>query len=343
MKPMRYLAGLVALAFSCGAVGAPLLVEGFEDVAALPASGWALINASTPPGSTGWFQGNPAFFAAPSGPPSSYIAANFNNAAFGGTVSNWLLTPQVLVANGESLQFSLRLLGEGLLDRVEVYVSDSGASTNLADFSLLAAFESHVDTGWRDYALLVSGLSEPADGRYAFRYVVDDTSINGNYIGIDSVSINAIPAPGTVALICLGAVALLGARRPRRQWLAAAGMATAALAAQAGTDGLMSFPHVQVQAQPVAPSAAGQGGFMAYKDPVTGQLTGPNPEQAALLLAAAARAPAPLFKQAPPAPRPSHGGISLMLDERQVRYAVARKASDGSITESCEPAAGERK
>jgi hypothetical protein len=343
MDLMRYLAGLVAVAVSCGAVGAPLLVEGFEDVAALPANGWAFINASSPPGSTGWFQGNPGFFTAASGPPSSYIAANFNNAAFGGKVSNWLLTPQMLVANGESLQFSLRLLGEGLLDRLEVYVSSNGASTAAADFSLLGAFESDVDTGWQDYSLLVSGLSAPASGRYAFRYVVDDTSINGNYIGIDTISINAIPAPGTVALVCIGALALAGARRPRRSWLAAAGMAAATLSAQAGNDGLMSFPHVQVQAQPVAASAPGQGGFMAYKDPVTGQLTGPNPEQAALLLAAAARAPAPLFKQAPLAPRPARGGVSLMLDERQVRYAVARKASDGSVTESCEPALGERK
>lgn len=343
MDLLRYLVGLVAVAASCGAVGAPLLVEGFEDVAALPAAGWAFINASAPPGTTGWFQGNPAFFPAASGPPSSYIAANFNNAAFGGTVSNWLLTPTVLVANGQSLQFSLRLLGEGFLDRVEVYVSSSGASTSAADFSLLGAFESDVDTGWQDYSLLVGGLAAPASGRYAFRYVVDDTSLNGNYVGIDTVSINAIPTPGTVALICLGALALVGARRPRREWLAAAGMATAALSAQAGNDGVMSFPNVQVQAQPVNASAPGQGGFMAYKDPVTGQLTGPNPEQAALLLAAAARAPAPLFKQAPPSPRPAHGGVSLMLDERQARYAMARKADDGSITESCEPAAGARK
>jgi hypothetical protein len=37
----------------------------------------------------------------------------------------------------------------------------------------------------------------------------------------------------------------------------------------------MRFPHVQVVQQQAAPSAPEQGGFMAYNDPVTGQLTGP--------------------------------------------------------------------
>ncbi|MTV36082.1 choice-of-anchor J domain-containing protein [Duganella radicis] len=346
MDLMKYLVGLLAVAASCSAVAAPLLSEGFNDVAALPAGGWVLLNQSAPPGSTGWFQGNPAFFPAAAGPADSYLAANFNNAAFGGTVSNWLLTPQVLLANGESLNFSLRLLGEGVLDRVEVYFSSKGGSTDLADFALLGAFESDTDTGWQDRGLLINGLAAPASGRYAFRYVVDDTSLNGNYIGIDTVSINAIPTPGTVALVCLGALALMApprTRRRRRNWLLAAGLAATGTAAQAAPDGVMRFPHVQVVNQPAPPSRPEQGGFMAYKDPVTGQLTGPDPEQAALLTAAA-RAPAPLVRQARPATRPVQGGgVSLMLDDRQVRYAMARKAPDGSISESCEPAPGELK
>lgn len=348
MDLIKRLAGLLAVAASCSAVAAPLLSEGFNDVAALPADGWVFINNSSPPGSTGWFQGNPAFFPAASGPADSYIAANFNNAAFGGAVSNWLLTPELPLVNGESLNFSLRLLGEGLLDRVEVYFSSAGASTNVgADFSLLAAFESATDTGWRDRSLTLTGLGVPASGRYAFRYVVDDTSLNGNYVGVDSVSVdvNAIPEPGTVALVFLGALALMAPRRLRRSrglWLLAGGLAAGGAAAQAGPDGLMSFPHVRVEAQPAASSMPGQGGFMAYKDPVTGQLTGPIPEQAALLTAAA-RAPAPLVRQARPAPRAAHGGVSLMLDDRQARYAVARKAADGSIAESCEPLSGELK
>jgi hypothetical protein len=75
---------------------------------------------------------------------------------------------------------------------------------------------------------------------------------------------------------------------------------------------------------------------MAYKDPITGQLTGPDPELAALLTAAA-RVPAPLMRLARPVSKPAQrGGVSMMLDERQVRYAIAHKAADGS-THSCEP------
>jgi hypothetical protein len=324
-----------------------LLFEGFNDVRTLPVSGWVLINNSSPPGSTDWFQGDPAVFPAAAGPAESYIAANFNNAAYGGEVSNWLLTPEVALFNGESLNFSLRLLGDGLLDRVEVYFSDDGASADISHFSLLTAFESDTDTGWQQRAALVNGLAAPASGRFAFRYVVDDTSLNGNYIGIDSVSINALAEPSSVALVLLGAIALGQSKRWRRRWVVAGGMAGAALAGPAyaappDQHGIMSFAHVQVVAQPVAQPVAPGGAFMAYKDPLTGQLTNPNPEQAALLTAAS-RGPAPLARQAPPqVMRAQHGGVRLKLDERQARYAVARKAPDGSTRETCEPAPGEQ-
>ena len=347
MKPIHLLAGLLVAAASCSAVAAPLLFEGFNDVRTLPFSGWALINNSSPPGSTGWFQGDPAFFPAAAGPADSYIAANFNNAAYGGTVSNWLLTPEVALFNGESLNFSLRLLGEGLLDRVEVYFSPNGASTDVASgLSLLTAFESDTDTGWQQRAALVQGLSGPASGRFAFRYVVDDTSLNGNYIGLDSVSINAISEPSTIALIGLGIILLGHRKRWRRRSLAVGGMFGLALSAYAAPQdklGVMTFPHVQVVTEPATQAAPSSGGFMAYKDPLTGQLTNPNAEQAALLTAAA-RAPAPLARQAPPpVTRAQHGGVRLKLDERQARYAMAHKDVDGSISATCIPASGEKK
>lgn len=344
MNWMKTLVGLFVVATGCSALAARLLSEGFEDVAGLPGQGWVFLNQSTPSGSTGWFQGVPALFPAAAGPADSYIAANFNNAVFGGTVSNWLLTPQLELANGEWFSFSLRLLGEGLLDRVEVYLGSNGASTDVTHhFALLAAYESDRDTGWQPHSLLLDGLAAPVNGRLAFRYVVDDTSRNGDYIGIDSVSVTAIPEPATVALVCLGAIALHAVRRPRRPWLVAVGLYAGALAAQAGENGVMHFPHVQVVQQQAAPSTLEQGGFMAYKDPLTGQLTGPDPERAALLTAAA-RAPAPLVRLTRPVPKPAQrGGVSLMLDERQARFAVAHKAADGSITHSCEPAAGELK
>ncbi|NYE60305.1 hypothetical protein FHW58_001457 [Duganella sp. 1224] len=349
MKLIHGLAGLLVAAACCSAVAVPLLVEGFDDVRTLPASGWVLINNSAPPGTTGWFQGDPAIFPAAAGPADAYLAANFNNAAYGGAVSNWLLTPEVALVNGESLNFSLRLLGEGLLDRVEVYFSPHGASTDVgAGFALLGAFEADADTGWQERTVLVNGLAAPASGRFGFRYVVDDTSLNGNYVGLDSVSINAIPEPSTVALVCLGAIAL-GSRRLRRRWLAAGGLAGVALAAHAAhaatadDQGVMRFPHVQVVAQPAtAPAPLAPDGLMAYKDPVTGQLTGPTAEQSALLTAKP-RGAAPLARQASPqVTRAAHGGVRLRLDERHARYAMAHKQTDGSVSTTCEPAPGDQ-
>jgi hypothetical protein len=354
MNLTKHLAGLLAAATSSVVLGAPLLSEGFNDIRTLPGDGWVLINDSAPPGRTGWFQGIPVLFPAASGPADSYIAANFNNAAFGGTVSNWLLTPQLDLSNGESLNFSLRLLGDGFRDRVEVYFSDSGASAALGDFSLLSAYSSEVDTGWAALSVALNGLAAPASGRFAFRYVVDDTSLNGNYIGIDNVSVFAVPVPGTVALVLLGGALLLlrSRRKQAARWMACAGLSLAGAAAQAGqpaADGVMTFPHVNVVAQearqpaaPVTPPA----GFMAYRDPVTGRLGNPSAEQSAALTAAARQSTAASIARpramAPRIMRPPHGGISVMLDDSQARYAMARKAADGRVSATCEPL-GEQK
>jgi len=346
IKLTRYLAVLLAVAASFSAVASPILTEGFNDISTLPASGWVLVNNSDPLGSTNWFQGTPGIFPAPTGPADSYIAANFNNAGIGGAVSNWLLTPVVSLANGESLDFSLRLLGEGFLDRVEVYFSTNGASANVGasptstgDFSLLTAFDSDTDTGWMDKSIIVAGLGTPSSGRFAFRYVADNNLRAGDYIGIDSVAVNAaaVPEPGTIALMLIGVVAMMSARRRRaaKRWLAFAGVSFAAVAAhaadaQAPANGVMTFPNVTVVAQPSvgkgAPSAPPDG-MKAYRDPVTGQLVNPSPEQIAEL-DAATRAAAPLAKSRvakPQAFHPAHGGIGIKLGASHARYGVAGK------------------
>jgi hypothetical protein len=352
MNLTKHLAGLLAVVASFSAAAAPILSEGFNDISTLPANGWVLVNNSAPPGLSGWFQGNPAIFPAAAGPADSYIAASYTNAAYGGAVSNWLLTPELALSNGESMNFSLRLLGEGFLDRVEVYFSTAGASADVGgtasstgDFTFLSAFDSTVDTGWLNQAVTLSGLTGPASGRFAFRYVVDDTAIAGDYVGIDSVVVNAaaIPEPGSIALVALGIGAMIHARRRRPlRWLAFAGVSLTAMTAQAtepqtSANGLMSFPNVTVVNQP--PAQQGQGalgapsapsdGLKAYRDPVTGKLTSPTPEQAAAL-DAAVRAAAPQAKARVAKPqtfRPSHGGVGIKLDATRASYGVAAKQS----------------
>ncbi len=75
--------------------------EGFDDITTLPGMGWAFQNNSSPLGLTDWFQGNDTVFPAHAGAPTAYIGANFNNTSGVGTISNWMLTPEIALANGD--------------------------------------------------------------------------------------------------------------------------------------------------------------------------------------------------------------------------------------------------
>src|SRR5439155_7877435 len=87
------------------ATASPLLVETFDYVGALSGSGWARVNNSQPVGMTGWFQGNGGVFAAQSGAPDAYVAANFNGAAAGGNLSEWLISPTLTFDSGDTISF----------------------------------------------------------------------------------------------------------------------------------------------------------------------------------------------------------------------------------------------
>jgi subtilisin family serine protease len=182
--------------------------EGFDDITLLPGLGWALINNSEPLGPTGWFQGNPDVFPAHSGAPDSYIGANFNNTSGAGTISNWLLTPEITMNNGDEFTFWTRRTGSQWEDRLQVRLSTSGDSTDVGtgafdvgDFTelLLDINPTYAPGGfpavWTEYTITIGGLSGPTDGRLAFRYFVEDggpLGTNSDYIGIDTVSYTSI-------------------------------------------------------------------------------------------------------------------------------------------------------
>lgn len=189
--------------------GAQILSGNFDDISTLTTKGWHLQNVSSPVGSTNWFQGNPVANTGPFdshlGAANSYIGANYNNVGnAGGTISNWLATPAMTIANGDVLTFYTRTVDpDAYSDRLEVRISTNGNSTNVGSGGSVGDFTTLVlsinptqilgvyPIGWTQYSVTVSGLTEPVQGRLAFRYYVTNAGLggaNGDYIGIDTVS-----------------------------------------------------------------------------------------------------------------------------------------------------------
>ncbi len=195
-----------------GSAFAQAFTEDFNDITLLAGNGWSLQNNSSPVGSTNWFQGNPISgggpFDAYNGTANAYIGANYNNTGSTGTISNWLLTPNRTLRNGDVFTFySRKVAPDSYADRLQVRLSTNGASTNVGvgadavgDFTtLLMSINPSLVLGvyptvWTQYTITLSGLPAPSSGRMAFRYFVTGAGFSGtnsDYIGID----NAVYTP----------------------------------------------------------------------------------------------------------------------------------------------------
>jgi hypothetical protein len=191
---------------------APLVTslnEGFDDITQLGANGWSLQNLSTPVGSTNWFQGSSVAGGGPfdsfDGASNAYIGGNYNNTGGTGTISNWMMTPELNFGAGATLTFYTRKVSpDSYADRLEVRLSTNGASTNAGnDATTVGDFTTVVlsinptlvlgvyPTAWTQYT--VSGLPHSGTGRIGFRYFVTGAGFNGtnsDYIGVDRVVYN---------------------------------------------------------------------------------------------------------------------------------------------------------
>ena len=207
-------------------VSAASFSQGFDDVTILP--GWYSQNNSAPLGSLSWYQGVDSVFPAQSGAPTAYIAANYNSTSGTGTISNWLLTPQLALANGATFSFWTRTTaGSGYPDRLQVRLSTAGSSTNVGttessvgDFTtLLLDVNPTLTVGgfpeaWTQYVITLSGIPIGSTGKFAFRYYVTNggpTGSNSNYIGVDTVEYN-LPPP----LISVNPLSLHSTQQPDR-------------------------------------------------------------------------------------------------------------------------------
>lgn len=191
------------------------LSEGFDDINQLAGRGWYMQNNSSPIGTIGWFQGTPTTatptpgpFNAYDGANNAYIAANFNNASSTtpGTISNWLLTPELDFGGNAQLTFYTRkpAIAAGNTeypDRLEVRYSTAGADTSVGSgatavgvFTQLAlTVNPNLAVGgypqaWTQYT--IGDLPRNGRGRIAFRYFVTNAGSagsNSDFIGIDRV------------------------------------------------------------------------------------------------------------------------------------------------------------
>jgi hypothetical protein len=196
---------LLTLALQAGAQQF-LMIENFNGAAAYPpgSAGWITKNNSNPKGQ-GWFRGQYGIFRAMSGDSASYYAANFSSTGTVGVISNWLLTPELSLANGNVFSFCTRAPGGSqFADRLQVYLSKAGSGTDvdstsagvgtfstlLLDINPTLASPGY-PTAWTCYSITLNNIGSAASGRIGFRYYVingGSAGSNSNYIGIDSVS-----------------------------------------------------------------------------------------------------------------------------------------------------------
>ncbi len=207
---------LLALAFigiAASAQSAVLLNENFDNFEGLGSSGWIFNNASTP-GGLNWFKGAPDQLLAQSGATDSYAAANYNSSTeAGGTISNWLITPQFSTTTNVLISFWAKAaFSEGYSDSLAFGVSNG--SSSLADFILNTSFTVPVD-GWTKYSMSLGPKGDGSMARFAIHY--NGLAEFSNFVGVDTLSINSVPEPASWLMLGTGLLALASLRRRQQR------------------------------------------------------------------------------------------------------------------------------
>lgn len=198
---------------------------GFDgSTAAMIAAGWVNTNQSAPSTTNTWNNSNftvplsTPIFGSPNvntlpngqtGGANSFALVNFNSTTGAGTISNWLITPNITVQNGDVVTFFARKGTNGTQDfpdRLELRMSSiatvlpSAGATDVGSFTTLGVSVNPTLVAgfvfpqtWTQYTYTVSGLAAPTAVRFGFRYFVTDggpSGANSDIIGIDTFQVN---------------------------------------------------------------------------------------------------------------------------------------------------------
>ena len=202
-------------------------VEEFDTTAAAVSHGWQLINSSDPKGTGVWMDGGakPPFFKAYSnkGTNAGFIGADYKStSAEAATISNWLISPSLIMQNGDKIIFYTRSYNQydGVSDSTDYGNSlqvrlnptndqvDVGAGAAVGNFtqkllninpnlvwsSVVIPGVIAYPTQWTRFEATVIGVNKLIKSRFAFRYYVTMGGSNGNGtgVGIDSVAYQSV-------------------------------------------------------------------------------------------------------------------------------------------------------
>lgn len=208
---MKIAASALIIALTAAGVNAQSFSEGFDGSSLLPSLWTSVNNSPNGPGTNpDWVQtpGSVGNWLPYEG--TGYATINYNATVGAGDISVYLISPVVHLSNGDTISFWTRTWENvSFPDRLALVYNTDG-SIDPASFTntLLTINPGLTTTGyptaWTQYTATVSGLPESVNGRFAFWYNPSDGGpwgSNSDRVGIDSVVYNAVPAPGSFALL----------------------------------------------------------------------------------------------------------------------------------------------
>jgi hypothetical protein len=202
-------------------------VEEFDTTAAALTRGWRFVNSSNPKGSNVWQQGGEAapWFNAYSnnGSNAGFIGADYHStSAAAGDISNWAISPSIIMQNGDKIVFYTRAVqyldatgdstdyGNRLQLRInpndDSYATGTGSESGAFTASLLDINPTYLYSSkltpvpnaypvyWTRFEATVFGLSKPTRSRFAFRYFVQGGGNNGlgSGVAVDKVTYQSV-------------------------------------------------------------------------------------------------------------------------------------------------------